>query len=208
VVERHDYHHQAAKEIDRCNSIARFYVIHEMSASTMSSRKFLRRAVLLIPLVASTACLNPYACRAEYRFAEYKGILGVDEHVTREVDQREPGRIYLSLDQGRGVDPFQQVTIALNVWGFADSVAQVHVHRATGRDAGRTLYSTSAGYMVRDSVWNGYPQQFASGTSWQEFWEILETGDAYLEIHPGGDGAPVRGRLTLSRTRGFQPSCT
>jgi hypothetical protein len=174
----------------------------------MTFRKLLRRSLLVVPLAASTACINPYACRAEYRFAEYKGILGVDDLITREVDQREPGRIYLSLDQGRGAGAFEQVTIGLNVWGMVDSVDQVHVHRATGPEAGRTLYTTSAGYMVRDSVWNGYPQQFTGAVSWEDFWEILEQGDAYLEIHPGGSATPVRGRLTLSRSRGFQPSCT
>ena len=162
----------------------------------------------MVPLAASTACFNPYACRAEYRFAEYKGILGIEEPVTREVGQREPGRIYFSLDQGRGAGAFEQVTISMNVWGFATSVEQVHVHRATGPEAGRTLFSTSNGYMVRDSVWNGYPTPYSSEVSWQDFWEILEQEDAYLEIHPGGAAAPVRARLSLSRSRGYQPSCT
>jgi hypothetical protein len=174
----------------------------------MTIRNFLRGAGLILPLAATAACFNPYECRAEYRFAEYKGILGVQEPLSREVEQREPGRIYLSLDQGRGASAYEQVTIGLNVWNFVDSVDQVHVHRATGPEAGRLLYSTSSGYMVRDSVWNGYPQPFSGAVSWQDFWEILEQGDAYLEIHPGGAASPVRGRLTLSTTRGYQPSCT
>jgi hypothetical protein len=179
-----------------------------MKAPKLTFRNFLRGAALSVPLALATACINPYACRAEYRFAEYKGILGTNEPITREVDQREPGRIYVSLDQGRGAGAFEQVTVSFNVWGIVDSVDQVHIHRATGPEAGRTLYSTSAGYMVRDSVWNGYPQQFSGSVSWQDLWETVEQGDAYVEIHPGGETAPVRGRLTLARSRGFQPSCT
>ncbi len=163
---------------------------------------------MIVPFAGTTACVLPYDCRAEYRFAEYKGILGIDEPITREVEQREPGRIYFSLDQGRGVEAFEQVTIAVNVWGFTDTVDVIHVHRATGPEAGRTLFSTQNGYMVRDSVWNGYPTPYNGAVSWQNFWEILEQGDAYLEIHPGGSAVPVRARLTLARSRGFQPSCT
>lgn len=166
---------------------------------------------LLIPastLLLASACINPYACEAEYRFAEFKGILGVDDLVQREVAQTEPGRIYFSLDEGRGAGAFRQVSLSFNVWGMVDSVAEVHVHKATGSESGKLLFSTSSGYMVRDSVWNGYPQAFSGPVSWDEFWDTLGEGNGYVEIHPA-DGLPaVRGRLTPANSRGFQPSCT
>ena len=168
----------------------------------------LRSMFLVAPLALCSACLNPYACRAEYRFAEYKGILGVDEPIEREVGQREPGRVYLSVDQQRGVDPYEQVHVSVNVWGFVDSVSEIHIHRATAPNVGRLLFSSTSGYMVRDSVWNEYPQRYSGPVSWSELWSTLEDGDAYFEIHTGTSPSPVRARLTFSRGRGFQPSCT
>lgn len=168
----------------------------------------LRSLALASTLLLSPACINPYGCEAEYRFAEFKGILGVDDLVEREVAQMEPGRIYFSLDEGRGSGAFRQVSLSFNVWGMVASVAEVHVHKATAPDSGKLLFSTSSGYMVRDSVWNGYPQAFSGPVSWDEFWDTLGAGNSYLEIHPA-DGQPaVRGRLTPANSRGFQPSCT
>lgn len=158
-------------------------------------------------LLLASACINPYACQAEYRFAEYKGILGVNELIERDVAQNEAGRIYLSLNEGRGAGAFRQVSLSFNVWGMVDSVAEVHVHKANGSESGQLLFSTSAGYMVRDSVWNGYPQAY-SGESWSELWSTLEEGNGYVEIHPAAGLPPVRGRLTPANSRGFQPSCT
>ena len=174
----------------------------------MVPSRSLRSTLLLAPLLLSSACINPYACRAEYRFAEYRGILGVDERIDREVGQREAGRVFLSVDQARGVDPYEQVLVSVNVWGFVDTVAEVHIHRASAPNAGRLLFSSTAGYMVRDSVWNGYPQLYSGPVSWSEVWSTLEDGEAYLEIHPGASVPPVRARLTQARARGYQPSCT
>ncbi len=174
----------------------------------MSFTRTFFRIILGLSCLASTACINPYACRAEYRFAEYKGILGVEDPIDRDVDQREKGRVYVSLDQGRGVDPFQQITISANVWDFVDTVDVAHIHQGAGSPAGGTIFSTSSGSMVRDSVWNGFPQAFPGPGSWQDFWDTLEAGGAYLELHTGDSRPPVRARLTLSRSSGFQPSCT
>jgi hypothetical protein len=91
---------------------------------------------------------------------------------------------------------------------MVDSVADVHVHKATGSESGKLLFSTRSGYMVRDSVWNGYPQAFSGPGSWDEFWDTLEAGNGYLEIHPADGLPPVSGRLTPANSRGFQPSCT
>ena len=168
----------------------------------------LRSMLLVAPLALCSACLNPYACRAEYRFAEYTGILGVDEPIDREVGQREPGRVYLSVNQQRGVDPYEQVILSVNVWGFVDSVSEVHIHRAIAPNAGRLLSSSTSGYMVRDSVWNGYPQRHSGPVSWSELWSTLEDGDAYFEIHTGTTLPPVRARLTQVRSGPYQPACT
>ena len=159
-------------------------------------------------LVMVGGCLNPYACLAEYRFAEYRGRLGVQDSVTVDLTARDSGRIYFSLDEGRGPDAFRQVTVSVNVWSFADSVEEIHVHEREGSRAGRLLFSTSAGLLVRDSVWNGYPQQYSGPVSWSDLWEALEDDNAYLEVHPGPGQDATRGRLSLVRTRGFQPSCT
>src|SRR5687767_2309912 len=114
----------------------------------------LRLLFLPLMLLLASACINPYACEAEYRFAEYKGILGVSELTERDVAQNEAGRIYLSLQEGKGAGAFRQVSLSFNVWGIVDSVAEVHVHKVSGSDAGKLLFSTASGYMVRDSVWN------------------------------------------------------
>ena len=128
----------------------------------------------------------------------------MDERIDREVDQREKGRVFVSLNQGRGVNAFQQITISANVWEIVDTVDVAHIHQ--GPEA--PMFSTSSGYMVRDSVWNGYPQAFAGPGSWQDLWEMLEAGEGYLELHTGDSRPPVRARLTLARSRGFHPSCT
>ena len=164
--------------------------------------------LLVALLLLSSACINPYACRAEYRFAEYKGILGVDEPIEREVGQREPGRVFLSVDQARGVDPYEQVLVSMNVWGIVDTVTEVHIHRGSPPNDGRLLFSSTAGYMVRDSVWNGYPQLYSGPVSWSELWSTLEDGEAYLEIHSAPPAPPVRARLTLVRSTPYQPACT
>ena len=165
-------------------------------------------AVIAISITILLSACNPYACLSEYRFAEYKGQLGLDGSLEGEVDIRNPGRIYVSLDQTKGSGSSRQVSVSLNVWGFADSVDVIHIHEGSGSREGRLLYSTSAGYLVRDSVWNGYPQEYLGPVSWEDFWDTLEDETAYLELHPANGRQPVRGRLTLSRKRGYQPGCT
>lgn len=161
---------------------------------------------LLLPMLAG--CFNPYACQAEHRFAEYKGRLGLDAPLEGELTARDSGRIFLSLDQSKGRGAHEQVTVSVNVWSFAQTVETVHVHERSGSNAGRLLISVSSGLLVRDSIWNGYPQQHAGPVSWQDVWETLEEGNAYLEVHPSGGAPAVRGLLTLARSRGYQPSCT
>jgi hypothetical protein len=132
----------------------------------------------------------------------------MDEPLEGELTARDPGRIYLSLDQSKGRGAHEQVTVSVNIWSFAGSVDAVHVHEKSGSNAGRILFSTSSGLLVRDSVWNGYPQLYPGPVSWQDLWDVLEDGNAYLEVHPANGGAAVRGQLSLARSRGYQPSCT
>ncbi len=180
----------------------------ERKGAAEGAENYVRMMIVAGLLLVLSGCLNPYACRAESRSAEYRGRLGIQEPLTVDLTARDSGRIYLSLDETRGVTVSKQVTVSVNVWSFADSVADVHVHERTGSRARRLLFSTSSGLLVRDSVWNGYPQQYSGPVSWSELWEALEGDNAYLEVHPRPGQAAVTGRLTLARTRGFQPSCT
>ncbi|MDQ3244576.1 MAG: hypothetical protein M3Q09_12680, partial [Gemmatimonadota bacterium] len=58
-------------------------------------------------------------------------------------------------DEYRGAGGQNQVSVSVNVWGFANTVSEVHVHQRSGAGSGRLLLGTSSGYLVRDSVWNG-----------------------------------------------------
>ncbi len=180
----------------------------ERKGAAEGAENYIRMMIAAGLLLVLSGCFNPYECLAEYRFAEYRGRLGVQDPLTVDLTARDSGRIYFSLDETRGVDVQRQVTVSVNVWSFADSVADVHVHERTGSRAGRLLFSTSSGLLVRDSVWNGYPQLYSGPVSWSELWEALEDDNAYLEVHPAEGQAASIGRLTLVRTRGFQPSCT
>jgi hypothetical protein len=100
------------------------------------------------------------------------------------------------------------VGVSLNVWGFADSVETVELHQKSGSNAGRLLFSTSSGYLVRDSVWNGYPVPYAGPLSWDDFWNTLNAGNAYVELHPANGKSVVKGALGVVSSSGFQPACT
>ncbi|HVF39080.1 MAG TPA: hypothetical protein VM939_04200 [Gemmatimonadaceae bacterium] len=175
---------------------------------SLTIRRLLTAAgIVLLPWL--TSCVNPFGgCLAEYRFAEYKGRLGVQSPITDELSVRDSGRIYFSLDEFTGPNAQNQVAVSMNVWSFASSVSEVHVHRRTGSRAGQLLFSTTNGYLVRDSVWNGSPQIYTGPVSWSELWDALNDDNAYLELHPA-DGKPsVQGRLILSKSGGYQPACT
>ncbi|MBA2707221.1 MAG: hypothetical protein H0U59_05395 [Gemmatimonadaceae bacterium] len=169
-----------------------------------------RRIVMMAATIglALLASCNPYGCQAEHRFAEYKGRLGIQIPLTEELSASDSGRIYFSLDEYRGAGGQNQVPVSVNVWGFASTVSEVHVHQRSGAGSGRLLFGTSSGYLVRDSVWNGYPQIYSGPGSWSDLWDTLNDDNAYLELHPAAGGSPVQARLTLARSRGFQPSCT
>ena len=158
-------------------------------------------------MLAAEAC-NPFGCYAKYRFSEFRGLLNSETAPPEARTVAEPGIVFVSLDQQSGNGAQEQVSIALNVWGFADSVAAVELRQKTGSKAGRLLFSTSSGYLVRDSVWNGYPVPYIGPLSWDEFWNTMNAGNAYVELHPGNGLPVVKGALGLVRSIGFQPACT
>lgn len=162
----------------------------------------------MIALTLAVAACNPYACLAKSRSSEFRGQLNSDAPPAATLTVLDPGIVFVQLGEQEGVGSQQIVGLAMNVWGFADSVEAVELHQKTGSKAGRLLFSTSAGYLVRDSIWNGYPVPYGGPLSWDEFWKTMNDDNAYVELHPGNGKPVVKGALGLVRRSDFQPSCT
>jgi hypothetical protein len=154
-----------------------------------------------------SAC-NPFGCYTNSRFAEFRGLLGAEIAPSAGRSVNEPGVVFMSLDEQTGNGAQQIVALAMNVWGYADSVDFVELHQASGSKAGRLLFSTSGGYLVRDSVWNGYPQPYAGPLQWEEFWDVMKNNDAYFELHPARGKPVVRGAIGLVNSTDYRPACT
>ena len=166
-----------------------------------------RGAAAILITLGTSAC-NPFGCYTNSRFAEYRGRLGSEIAPSAEHSVVEPGVVFLELGEQTGNDAQQIVGITMNVWGYADSVDVVELHQLSGSKAGRLLFSTSAGYLVRDSVWNGYPRPYAGPLQWEEFWNVMKNNDAYVELHPARGKPVVSGAIALVNSSGFRPACT
>lgn len=162
----------------------------------------------MLALVLSLIACNPYACLAKSRFSEFRGLLNGDSPPSPTLSVRDPGVVFVQLGEQKGAGSQQIVGLSLNVWGFADSVESVQLRQKSGSAAGRLLFSTSSGYLVRDSVWNGYPVPYGGPLSWDDFWDTMNDGNAYVELHPANGKPVIKGIIGLLSSSNFQPSCT
>lgn len=165
-----------------------------------------RQLIVCVAVAAVTAC-DPYQCGTKARGADYVGVLGQAVAPPGDIASTVNGRIYLGLNEWQGSVAQQNVVASVNIVGFLPAVSEIVVREGTPATPGRALWSTSTGILVRDSVWNASQVLFEGPATWSDFWNALDTGHAYLEVHSPTD-ATVSGGLRQAHGGTFTPACT
>jgi len=165
------------------------------------------RSMLCTAMVAFAASgCGLYECVTESRSATYSGQLG-QSVAPPMVGERDDGRVFLSLNEWRGGIEQQSVIASVNIVGFVPEVSEVHVHAGSPANPGKILWSSHTGLVIRDSVWNNFNELFGGPASWSEFWDSLNAGRAFIEVH-SASGASASGGLRQEQIDGFSKSCT
>jgi hypothetical protein len=117
------------------------------------------------------------------------------------------GRVFLMLNEWKGSVTQQNVDASVNVWGFVPNVSEIQVREGTVTTPGRVLWTSTVGILVRDSTWNNGRELFGGPATWSDFWDRLNTGQAFFEVH-SSNGTTVSAALRQVSSSPFSPSCT
>ena len=166
------------------------------------------RSALSLALAASaTAGCGLYECATESRGATYVGRLGQNIAPANVPGDPDDGSVFLSINEWRGSITQQSIIARVNIVGFVPDVSELHVHAGSPANPGRILWRSSAGILVRDSVWQDFGELFAGPSTWGDFWRALEEGRAFIEVHSASGGSASAG-LRQEHIEPFSRSCT
>jgi hypothetical protein len=165
-----------------------------------------RSVVSCAALLLVAAACNPYECLTDSRSATYAGKLG-QAVAPANVAESDPGRAFLLLSEWRGSIEQQNVHASVTIAPFMTGVREVHVHAGTPTNPGRLLWRSTTGSVVGDSIWNLYGELFAGPGTWSDFWNQLDRGSAFLEVH-SATGDSVTAGLRQTNADPFTHSCT
>lgn len=161
---------------------------------------------LLLAAFASAGC-GLYECATESRSATYVGRLGQSIAPANVAGDPDDGSVSLLLNEWRGSITQQNVIARVNIVGFVPGVSELHVHAGSPASPGRLLWRSSAGILVRDSVWQDFGEIFAGPATWGDLWSALDEGRAFIEVH-SASGASASAGVRQEHIETFSRSCT
>ena len=161
---------------------------------------------LLLAAFAMTGC-GLYECATESRSATYVGRLGQSAAPANAAGDPDDGSVYLLVNEWRGSITQQSIIARVNIVGFVAGVSELHVHAGSPANPGRLLWRSSAGILVRDSIWQNFGEIFAGPATWGDLWSALDEGRAFIEVH-SASGASASAGLRQEHIEPFSRSCT